>query len=113
MPTEIYNFFELSVAFELAPEEAIKHFQSKDLKASFSWMDMIAEENDAAFTVTKSGLLSTGGIVWITPRNPLRALFYRHSDAFHQKNHTTQKNTLLYSIAPNNKGQGGNKSKTY
>ena len=53
MPTEIYNFFELSSAFDLKPEQAIKHFQSKGLKTSFSWLDMIGEENDAAYTVAK------------------------------------------------------------
>ena len=53
MPTDIYNFFELSNNFSLKPEAAIRHFQSKGLKASFSWMDMIGEEHDAAFTVAK------------------------------------------------------------
>ncbi|OED40240.1 hypothetical protein ACH42_17145 [Endozoicomonas sp. (ex Bugula neritina AB1)] len=53
MSAEIYNFFELSNNFTLKPEAAIRHFQSKGLKASFSWLDMIGEENDAAFTVAK------------------------------------------------------------
>ncbi|AMO58254.1 phage minor head protein [Endozoicomonas montiporae] len=53
MSAEIYNFFELSNAFDLKPEQAIKHFQNKGLKASFSWLDMIGEENDTAFTVAK------------------------------------------------------------
>lgn len=53
VPSQIYNFFELSAAFDLKPEQAIKHFQQKGLKASFSWMDMIGEEHDAAFTVAK------------------------------------------------------------
>ena len=53
MTSKIYNFFELSNAFDLKPEQAIKHFQRKGLKATFSWMDMIGEEHDAAFTVAK------------------------------------------------------------
>ena len=53
MAVEIYNFFELTAVFDLKPEDAIRHFQNKGLKTSFSWMDMIGEENDAAFTVAK------------------------------------------------------------
>ena len=53
MSAEIYNFFELTAAFDLKPEQAIRHFNNKGLKASFSWMDMIGEEHDAAFTVAK------------------------------------------------------------
>lgn len=53
MLNQIYNFFELSAAFDLKPEQAIKHFQQKGQKASFSWMDMIGEEHDAAVTVAK------------------------------------------------------------
>ena len=53
MAVEIYNFFEISAAFNLKPEDAIRHFQNKGLKTSFSWLDMIGEENDAAFTVAK------------------------------------------------------------
>ena len=53
MPAEIYNFFELSADFELPPEQAIAYFQGKGLKISFDWQEMLAEENDAAFTVAK------------------------------------------------------------
>ncbi|MGI9274485.1 MAG: phage head morphogenesis protein [Endozoicomonas sp.] len=53
MAVKVYNFFELSEVFTLKPQEAIEHFQSKGLSASFSWLDMIGEENDAAFTVAK------------------------------------------------------------
>ncbi|WP_274520569.1 phage minor head protein, partial [Endozoicomonas atrinae] len=53
MPAEIYNFFKLSTAFDLKPEQAIKYFQQKGIKTSFSWMDMIGEEHDTAFTVAK------------------------------------------------------------
>ncbi|WP_066016583.1 phage minor head protein [Endozoicomonas atrinae] len=53
MTHQIYNFFELSAAFDLKPEQAIQYFQQKGIKASFSWMDMIGEEHDAAVTVAK------------------------------------------------------------
>ncbi|WP_257263833.1 phage minor head protein [Endozoicomonas sp. ONNA2] len=53
MPAEIYNYFELSAAFNLKPEQAIQYFQQKGIKTSFSWMDMIGEEHDAAVTVAK------------------------------------------------------------
>ena len=53
MAVEIYKFFELTAAFDLKPEQAIRHFKSKGLKASFSWINMIGEEHDAAFTVAK------------------------------------------------------------
>ncbi|WP_419832026.1 phage minor head protein [Endozoicomonas atrinae] len=49
----IVNFFELSEVFTLKPQQAIDYFQNKGLKVSFSWLDMLAEENDAAFTVAK------------------------------------------------------------
>ena len=49
----IVNFFELSEVSTLKPQQAINYFQNKGLKLSFSWLDMLAEENDAAFTVAK------------------------------------------------------------
>ena len=49
MPTDIYNFFELSNSFTLKPEAAIQHFLSKGLKTSFSWMDMDGQTSTAFF----------------------------------------------------------------
>ncbi|MCP5428526.1 MAG: minor capsid protein [Chromatiaceae bacterium] len=41
------------VSFDLTPEAAVAFFQAKGLQPSFSWMDMIGEEHDKAFTVAK------------------------------------------------------------
>ena len=52
---QIYNFFELSTAFDfdLKPEQVIQYVQQRGIKTSFCWMDMIGEEYDAAFSVAK------------------------------------------------------------
>ena len=49
MSMHIVNFFELSEVFTLKPQQAIDYSQNKGLKVSFSWLDMLAEENDATF----------------------------------------------------------------
>ena len=49
----IYNFFELAADFTLPPAEAIAFFRDKGLTQSFSYLDMVGEEHNAAFTVAK------------------------------------------------------------
>jgi SPP1 gp7 family putative phage head morphogenesis protein len=39
--------------FALKPQEALKFFRAKGLKASFAWQDVWQTEHDAAFTVAK------------------------------------------------------------
>lgn len=39
--------------FDMAPETALAFFQAKGLKPTFSYLDMIREEHDVAFTVAK------------------------------------------------------------
>ncbi|WP_257255584.1 MULTISPECIES: hypothetical protein [unclassified Endozoicomonas] len=63
MPIDIYNFFELSNNFTPKPEAAFRQFQSKELKASFSWMDLLVEENAAAFTRLSPPLSGINGLV--------------------------------------------------
>ena len=53
MITKIVSFAEIIGRFDLAPEKAIEYFTSKGLRPTFSWLDMIGEEHDAAFTVAK------------------------------------------------------------
>ena len=66
MPSDIYNLFELSASFTLQLEEAIRYFANKGLKISFSCQDMIAEKNDAAFTVAK--MMNTDLLFMLTGR---------------------------------------------
>lgn len=49
----IVNYFELAASFELPPAQAIEFARAKGLKASFSYLDMVGQEHDAAFTVAK------------------------------------------------------------
>ena len=49
----IYNYFELSADFNLAPAEAIAFFRDKGLATTFSYLDLVGEEHNAAFTVAK------------------------------------------------------------
>jgi SPP1 gp7 family putative phage head morphogenesis protein len=43
----------VSARFDLPPVRAVSFFRQKGLDTSFSWMDMLREEHDAAFTVAK------------------------------------------------------------
>ena len=49
----IINYFELSAAFDLEPAQAIEFFQGKGLIPTFSYLDLVGEEHDTAFTVAK------------------------------------------------------------
>ena len=49
----IINFIQASFGFDVPPREAIRHFESKGLKPSFSYLDVTAEEHRTAFTVAK------------------------------------------------------------
>lgn len=51
----ILEFFEVPTgdAFDVAPEDALKFFQAKGLKATFSFADMMDAEHTNAFTVAK------------------------------------------------------------
>jgi SPP1 gp7 family putative phage head morphogenesis protein len=49
----IINFIQASFGFNVPPREAIRHFESKGLKPSFSYLDVTAEEHRTAFTVAK------------------------------------------------------------
>lgn len=43
----------IEARFDLAPEEALRFFRAKGLRASFAWQDVWAAEHEAAFTVAK------------------------------------------------------------
>lgn len=49
----IINFIQASFGFDVPAREAIRHFESKGLKPSFSYLDVTAEEHRTAFTVAK------------------------------------------------------------
>lgn len=43
----------IDARFDLPPEEALRFFRKKGLRASFAWQDVWQEEHEAAFTVAK------------------------------------------------------------
>lgn len=51
----IVEFFEIPTAdaFDVPPEQAIRYFQAKGLKPTFSYADMMEKAHDHAFTVAK------------------------------------------------------------
>jgi SPP1 gp7 family putative phage head morphogenesis protein len=49
----ILNYFEPAINFNMAPEQAIAYFSGKGLKPTYSYLDMIGEQHDRAFTVAK------------------------------------------------------------
>ncbi len=55
MRADILDYFDLITAtgFDVPAQEAIDRFKAKGLKTSFSYADVTAEENQAAFTIAK------------------------------------------------------------
>lgn len=54
-PAQLLDFLEVFTgdAFDVPPEVAIAYFQSKGLRPTFSYADMLGEAHDQAFTVAK------------------------------------------------------------
>lgn len=49
----IVNYFELAADFTLEPADALAFFRDKGLAPTFSYLDLVGEEHNAAFTVAK------------------------------------------------------------
>jgi SPP1 gp7 family putative phage head morphogenesis protein len=54
IPADALNFLDplpMAAAFNLTPTQALDYFRSKGLKPTFSYLDMMGQEHDYAFTV--------------------------------------------------------------
>lgn len=54
LPADVLSFLDpipMAAAFNLTPSQALDYFSNKGLKPTFSYLDMIGQEHDYAFTV--------------------------------------------------------------